>query len=176
MCLLVVVLALSGWFRGIVAQLAAIAGLLGGVWAGALVNQWVGAQWVSAQPTAVFWALRWLVSVLAALTVISLINALGDRLSRAIQELPGGWLDRAFGIAAGAATGIVLASLMVMLAVRAPMGHFVERSIAQARAPRPLLTGGAEACRRGVRFPGARGLRREYVIALRRLERESPSI
>ena len=170
------ILAIIGWFRGVVAQVAAVAGILGGVWVGAFVRQWVGTHWESAHPTVVFWALSWLVAVLAALAVITLVNVLGDRLGNAIHAGPLEWLDRAIGVGAGAAMGIVMASLLVLAAARLPMGHFVERSLAQARAPRVMLAGGAEACRIGRRFPGARGLGREFVTAHRRLEREAPAI
>ena len=170
------VLAIIGWFRGVVAQAAAVLGILGGVWTGVVVKQWVGAHWQSAQPTVVFWALGWLVSVIAALAILSLINVLGDRLGRLIKEGPVGWLDRTLGIPAGAAMGLVTGSLLVLVAASLPMGHAVERSIAQAHASRPLLAGGAEACRLGRQFPGARGLGREFVSAHRRLEREAPSI
>lgn len=173
---LVLALAIMGWFRGVVAQLAAALGFLGGIWAGAVVKQWVGAHWESAQPTVVFWGLAWLVSIVAALAMLSFINLLGDHASRAIQSGPAGWLDRCLGIPAGAALGIVMSSLLVLSAAQLPMGPFVERSIAQAQAPHPLLAGGAEVCRIGYRFPGARGLRRMFVSTNRRLEREAPSI
>jgi len=175
LCVLVVILAIIGWFRGGVAQVAAVAGILGGVGFGAVVRQWVGAHWESAHPTLVFWALGWLVSVLSALAIISLVNVLGDRLGRAIQAGPVGWLDRTLGVAAGTAMGIVMASLLLVAAARLPMGHLVERSLVQARAPRLLLAGGARVCRFGRRFPGARGLEREFVFAQHRLERETPA-
>jgi len=153
-----------------------MAALLSGVWAGTVVKQWVGAHWAGAHPTAVFWGLSWLVAILSALAVLSLINVLGDRAGRAVQSGPVAWLDRMLGIAAGALMGAVLASLLVLAAVRLPMGNFVEHSLVRARASRPLLTGGEAACRMGGSFPGARGLKQEFLLARHRLVRESSPI
>jgi uncharacterized membrane protein required for colicin V production len=166
---LVLLLAVVGWFRGFVAQLAAVAALLSGVWAGTYVKQWVGAHWAGAHPAVVFGALSWLVAILSALAVLTLINVAGDRLGRAVHSGPVAWLDRAMGIAAGAAMGAVLASLLVLAAVRLPMGKFVEQSLARARTSRSLLAGGATACRMGGSFPGARGLKLEFLLAHHRL-------
>lgn len=140
------------------------------------MKQWVGAHWAGAHPTVVFWALSWLVAILSAFAVLSLINVLGDRLGRAVQAGPVVWLDRTLGIGAGAAMGAVLASLLVLAAVRLPMGNFVEQSLARAHASRSLLAGGATACRLGGSFPGARGLRQEFLLAHHRLVSEEPPI
>ena len=173
---LVLLLAVVGWFRGLAAQFAAVVALLSGVWSGTVVKDWVGAHWAGAHPTMIFWALSWLVAILSALAVLSLINVLGDRLGRVIQAGPVVWLDRTLGIGAGAMMGVVLASLLVLAAVRLPMGNFVERSLARAHASRSLLAGGAAACRMGGSFPGARGLRQEFELAHHRLVREAPPI
>jgi uncharacterized membrane protein required for colicin V production len=173
---LVLLLAVLGWHRGFVGQLAAVVAILTGIWIGVVVKQWVGAHWAGAHPTVVFWALSWLVAVLSAFAALTLINVIGDTLGRAAQAGPVAWIDRTLGIAAGAVMGLVLASLLVLAAARLPMGSFVERSLARAHTSRSLLAGGAEACRLGGRFPGARGLRQEFVFAHQRLERESPSI
>lgn len=174
--ILVVVLAILGWFRGLIAQLASVAAIVGGVWVGAVVKQWVGGHWNGAHPTVIFWALTWVVTVLASLTVISLLNVLGDKLGQAIQSGPLGWLDRGLGIVAGAALGVVFASFMVLAAARLPMGATVERSLHTARAPRPLLEGGEAACVRFPRFPGACGLKKEFAFARRKWVRESPVV
>ena len=156
--------------------MASVAAIVGGVWVGAVVKQWVGSHWHGAHPTVVFWALAWVVTVLAALTVISLVNVLGDKLGQAFQSGPLGWLDRGLGIVAGAALGVVFASFMVLAAARLPMGAFVEHSMRVARAPRPLLEGGEAACVRFSPFPGARGLKKEFAFARRKWVREAPEV
>jgi uncharacterized membrane protein required for colicin V production len=173
---LVLALAILGWFRGLLAQLAAIAALLCGVWVGSFVKQWVGAHWAGAHPAVIFGALSWLVGVLSALAVLTLINFLGDRVGRAVHAGPLAWLDRTLGIAAGAGMGAVLASLLVLAAVRLPMGRVVEQSLSRARTSRSLLACGATACRMGGNFPGARGLRSEFLLAHDRLGREASRI
>ena len=150
--------------------------LLAGVWVGVFVKQWVGAQWAGAHPAVAFWALSWLVAILSGLAVVTLINVIGDRVGRAIQSGPVAWLDRTLGIAAGAVVGLGTASLLVLVAVRMPMGRNVEQALEHARTTRPLLAAGSKACERGARFPGARQLKREFVLAQRRLGREAPSI
>jgi uncharacterized membrane protein required for colicin V production len=170
-----VVLTVLGWFRGFVAQCAAVLAILGGIWAGATVKQWVGVHWLGAHPAVVFWALSWLVALLSGLAILALVDAFGDRVSQTLHKGPTGWLDAMLGMPAGAALGVAFASLLVLAAVRLPMGSTVERSLARSWAPRPLLAGGAKVCGAGARFPGALGLRREFVLALERLERGAPS-
>ncbi len=169
-------LAIVGWFRGFVAQLAAVVAILCGVWVGTYVKHWVGAHWAGAHPVVIFRALSWLVAMLAAFAALTLINVVGDRMGRAAHAGPVAWLDRALGIGAGAALGAVLASLLVLAAVRLPMGRYVEHSLARARTTRALLAGGATTCRMGGGFPGARGLRLEFLLAHDRLGRATPPI
>src|SRR5438093_9933742 len=172
----VLTLAVLGWYRGLVAQLTSVVALLAGVWCGVAVKQWVGAHWQGAHPAVVFWALSWLVSLLVALTVVSLIQAAGNGASRWVDASHLAWLDRTLGIAAGAALGVVLACLLVLAAIRLPMGFAVDRGLDESRTTRSLLSIGADLCRQGHGFPGAPGLRREFLSARQRPERLSASI
>ena len=176
MIVLVVVLAIIGWFRGLIAQVASVAAIAGGIWVGAVVKQWVGGHWNGAHPSVVFWALSWVTSVLAALALVSLLNVLGDRLGQAAQAVALGWLDRGLGVLAGAAIGAAVACVIVLSASRLPMGQSVHHSIIEASAPRLLVAGGERICARWPHFPGSRGLKKELAFARRKWARETPAM
>ncbi|MGH7742030.1 MAG: CvpA family protein, partial [Candidatus Eiseniibacteriota bacterium] len=107
-------------FRGSVLQVFSLLGLAAGIWTAVLVSQWVGAHWQSARPAVVFLVLRWLVAVLAALAVSSLVVWWGEMLAGAVQQSPVGWLDRAMGFVVGATFGTSVAALILLAAIRVP--------------------------------------------------------
>lgn len=164
-------LMVRGYFRGLLEQVLGTAGVLIGIWSGFVIHRWVGAQWLGVQPTVVFWVLRWLVTFLGASAVVALFGVAAETLGRAVRESPVGWLDRWSGVLTGALLGGVCASLIVLGAVKLPFPSWVHQAASRSRCSRPLLVGGAEACRLGLAVPGGALLRRQYLEARHRLDR-----
>ena len=146
--LLLVVAALRGWRQGAVSQLAAFGGLalglLAGVWAAPLVagilTDEVGAG------TAV---LTLAVLVVAALVGQGIGLALGVRLHRAVHRLRISGLDRAAGVAAGAAGFLAVVWLLASLLAQGPFpalaqqvrGSLVVRALDRTLPPAPDIVG-----------------------------------
>ena len=174
--ILVLVLAIQGLFRGLIAQVLGLAGWVLGLWAGAGIRQWVGAHWLGAQPALVFWTLRWLATVLGAVAVVTFFHVLGDRAGRAVHDTPVGGLDRLGGVLVGAGVGLAIASVFVLTALRAPSPGWVRDGLRRSSLAPSLLQGGAIVCRKMGGYPGGPALRRQFVIAARSLERRMPTI
>ncbi len=174
--ILVLALAIQGLFRGLIAQVLGLAGWILGIWAGAGIRQWVGAHWLGAHPAVVFWTLRWLATLLAAMAVVTLLHVLGDRIGRSVQDSPFGVLDRIGGVVAGAVMGLAIASVFILAVVRSPSPGWMRENLRQSRLAPRLLEGGADVCRRLGGTPGSPALRRQFVIAARSLERRNSTI
>src|SRR5258706_15304763 len=97
--------AIRGLARGTLGQIFGLAGLIAGLWTASWVSQWVGAHWESARPAAVFWALRWLVAILAGLAAASLFEWLSHHVREAVDASPAKWLDRPGGMLGGGGAG-----------------------------------------------------------------------
>ncbi len=145
--------------------------MLIGVWSGFGIHRWVGAHWAGAQPAAVFWALRWVVTLFGALAVVALFGAIAEHTGRVVRESPVGWLDRCSGVVTGALVGAGVASLIVLGMVRMPFPRWLRESAAHARSAPTLLAGGAEVCRWCRPVPGGTALRRQYLEARHRIQR-----
>lgn len=156
--------------RGAVTQLAFVVGLLAGLWAASWVSQWVGAHWHGARPAVVFWTLRWLVAVLAGFSLLAVAQWSGERISESVKDGPFGWFDRLLGVAAGAALGAVVVSLLLVTTVRLTSRGDVTAAFAASRFPSPVLEQSEKACARWGRvFPAGPWLRQEYTLASHRL-------
>ena len=167
---LVLAFAIRGVFRGSIWQVFALLGFAAGIWTAVLVSQWVGAHWQGARPAVVFWVLRWLVAVLAALAVNSLVVWWGDMLGGAIKESPVGWLDRAMGFVVGAAFGASLAALILLAAFRVPWPSQPREWAVAARVSPPMFEGAVKACEVGDRYlPGSDWLKTQFQAAVRDL-------
>jgi uncharacterized membrane protein required for colicin V production len=163
--------AIRGLFRGLLAQILGVVGVMLGIWTGAVIAQWVGAHWQGAQPAVIFWTLRWLVTVLGALAVMSLFHVISEWVSGAMRETPLGGVDRVAGLVGGGVVGLAVVSLIVLGAVLLPVPHWVRNAAAGARWSRPLLEAGSSACALAHKVPGSTVLRRQYVVATHRLDR-----
>ena len=169
-------LAIQGSIRGLLAQILGLTGLLVGIWGGAEIRQWVGAHWLGAQPAVVFWALRWVVTLLAAFAIVSLFHVLAERVRQLTHDSPVGWVDRLGGVLIGACTGLAVASLLVVAVVLWSVPGWMKHAIRDARASRPLIEGGVAASHWVEPLPGGAALRRQYVLAARRLGRRTRAI
>lgn len=167
---LVLVFAVRGVFRGSVWQVFALLGMAAGIWTAVLVSQWVGAHWQSARPAVVFLVLRWLVALLAALAVNSLVVWWGDMLAGAVKQSPVGWLDRALGFLVGATFGASVAALVLLAAIRVPWPSQPHAWVSAARVSTPVFAGAVKACELGDRYvPGSDWLKTQFETAAREL-------
>lgn len=149
-------------------------GVIGGLWAAGWVSQWVGAHWQHARPAVVFWALRWLVAVLAGLALASVLEWCGERLGGALKSTPAGWLDRAGGLLFGAGLGLasVTLVLLVMLSVRWPREPGAWAM--QARSTATLMRAGARvAAFTAPVLPRGPWLHQRFVVAGGRVARRA---
>ncbi len=161
---------IRGILRGTVAQVFAFFGLLAGIWTGAQLSHWVGDHWRDARPALVFVFLRWVVSGLGGLAVVSLFAWWGELVAKAVHAGPLGWLDRTLGGALGLAFGAGVAAVVVLLLVLAPGLGFARAAAARGVATRPLVVAGARATAwRGVPVPGAHWLHGQFATAEHRL-------
>jgi uncharacterized membrane protein required for colicin V production len=166
----VLVFAIRGVFRGTVRQVFAFFGIVAGIWTAAAVSQWVGAHWQGARPTVVFLVLRWVVAVLAALAVASLLAWWGELLSGAVRQSPVGWLDRASGFFVGASLGAIVAAFLLLIALFLPWPRQAGAWASSARVSRPVLSGAVRACDFGNRFvPASEWLKARFLTAERRV-------
>ena len=167
----VLLFAIGGFLRGTVAQALSVLGLFFGVWASLGVAGWLGDHWTGAQPAVLFMVLRWIVSALAGLAVLSLFQWWGDQLGRAVQATPAVWVDRGGGLLIGLGIGLVTVAMAVMLALHIPRPQVVSQQAASASAAVPLMSKAAEACSVSARFiPGGTWLEERFREAHRRAE------
>ena len=167
---LVLVFAIRGFLRGAVAQVFVLAGWFLGFWAMLLVSQWVGAHWKGARPTAVFWVLRWIVSGLAGVAILSLFAWWGARLSEALKKGPFGGVDSVLGLGVGTVVGGLVVTLVLLAALRLPDVFLVANSVAHARLTPVVLKAADNGCRRaGSALPAGGWLRRQMTIASQRV-------
>lgn len=168
--ILILALAVRGLFRGSIAQVFSLIGVVVGLWAAAWVSQWVGQHWQGARPAVIFWALHWLVAGLAGLAVACVFQWWGTRLGEAVRESPVGWLDRVTGMLFGGATGVLVTMALTLLMLLAPWPRGLSAQAARARVSPPLVHGGELACDWGGRFiPGQAWLKRQFILAAARL-------
>lgn len=166
---LVVVFSVRGLFRGTIAQIFGLLGLVLGFFAAAWVLRWVGAQWDGARPAVVFWAMKLLVAALAGLVVASLIQWWGERIRDAVHSGPLGSLDRLGGGIVGLGIGIVVAALVVLGAASFPWRADVRTAVSRSRTAVPLLRAGSALDRLDDRFlPGAHWWGARFAAAERR--------
>ena len=169
---MVLALAIRGLYRGLIVQAFGVVGVVVGLWAAAWVSQWVGTHWQGARPAALFWALQWLVSLLAGLALAGLLHWWGTTLGEAVREGPLGWLDRSAGVLAGAAIGVLAVTGVVLLMLVAPGPRSIGDPAARARIAAPLMHGGSRACEWAGRWiPGGATLREGFLAAERRIVR-----
>jgi uncharacterized membrane protein required for colicin V production len=170
LALVVLVFAFRGAFRGAVWQALSIVGLMLGLWAALSVSQWVGHHWHDARPAAIFWALRWLVAMLAGFAIAALFEWWGQLIALAIHAGPGAWIDRTGGIALGAVLGIGVTSVALVALLAIPRTEAFDAPMREGRLARPLLEAGRRTCERGDGFyPGSRWLARRFDAAIGRI-------
>jgi len=153
-----------------------VIGLVAGLWAASWVSQWVGAHWHGARPAVVFWTLRWLVAVLAAMSLLAVAQWSGERIAESLKDGPFGWFDRFLGIAAGAAFGALVVALLLVTTVRLTSRGDVTAAFAASRFSSPVLEQAEKACARWGRIlPAGPWLQREFTLASHRLHGARPS-
>lgn len=169
---LLVAFTVGGLLRGTIAQVFAFMGLLFGAWAMLVVGRWVGEHWQGAKPVTVFLTLRWLVAALAALAIASFFHWWGDMVAKAVHEGPLGWADRLGGGAIGAATGLAVTALLMLLLLQAPVYASTGGIAARGACSKPLVKGGV-AVTKVIRtsVPWGTWLYQQFLSASRRLER-----
>jgi len=171
---LLAVLTVRGLLRGTLAQVFAFLGVACGAWAFVLLASWLGEHWQGAKPVAVYFVLRWLVATLVGLAVAAVFQWLGDTIAKAAHEGPFGWADRLGGGVIGAAIGLAIAALVVLVMVQGPValatGHVGERSAYAT----PLVRGGERVTSLAeTRLPGGAWLHRRFEAAAARLGGEA---
>jgi hypothetical protein len=155
----------------------ALIGLFAGVWVAAMTSQWVAAQWLGARPALAFLVLRWLVACLAGLAVATLLQWCGNRFRDGVHAGPVAWLDRSVGVAVGAATAVIVATVVLLVAIVVPGPRTVSETAALARVAPPLMSGGARACQlAGIVMPGGRWLGLRFLAAERRTRQHDRSL
>jgi membrane protein required for colicin V production len=171
---LVLVFAVRGLARGTLGQVFGLAGLVAGLWTASWVAQWVGLHWESARPTAVFWALRWLVAILTGLAAASLFEWLSHQVREAVDATPAKWLDRLGGMLVGAVTGAFVAAMVTVVVVLSSWAPAPIEKAAIGRLAAPTLGRAAQACAlaRGF-FPGIDWLEQQIEAAQKRLKRHT---
>ena len=164
------VLTVRGLLRGTIAQVFAFLGMGLGVWATVLAGEWIGQHWQGAKPVVVFMTVRWLVAVLLGLAVAAVFEWMGETAAKAAHEGPFGWLDRLVGGILGAATGLVLAALLVLAMLQPPLLAVSGNVAAHSAYAPPLVASGLVVSKAlGPRVPGCAWLHRQFVSAARRL-------
>jgi uncharacterized membrane protein required for colicin V production len=163
--------AIRGLARGTLGQIFGLAGLIAGLWTASWVSQWVGAHWESARPAAVFWALRWLVAILAGLAAASLFEWLSHHVREAVDASPAKWLDRLGGMLVGGVTGAFVAALVTVVVVLSTWAPAPVGRGAFGRLAAPTLERAGQACAlaRGF-FPGIDWLEQRIEAAEHRLK------
>jgi uncharacterized membrane protein required for colicin V production len=117
----------------------------------------------------IYLTLRILVTALVVVAVTSVFQFAAGLAREPFREGPLGFLDRVGGIATGAATGLILAALLMLGLVFTPWPSRSERAVAKARFTAPLFEGSERLCRFGEgRVLGATWLRRQFASAARR--------
>ena len=168
---MILVLAIRGLVQGTIRQVFALLGVVLGFWSLCAVSQWVGSHWQGARPAAVFWALRWLVALMAGLAAASLFQWFGELLSGAVQKSLVGWLDRLGGFLVGAGIGACIAAVALVAMLAIPWPRYAAGWAAQARSTPKVLRGADWAVARiGPFVPGSDGLKGVLQNAERRLQ------
>ncbi len=169
---LVLVFVVRGTLRGTIAQVFAFIGMLAGLAAAVSVAAWVGSHWAGASPGPVFFLLRWLVAILAGMAIPALFHWWGELVAKAAHDGPFGWLDRLVGGLVGFSIAVLLSSVLVLLAVQAPLLDFARNDAKRGVVARPLIDLGVRVTAwRALPLPGARWLHRQFVSAQHRLGR-----
>jgi hypothetical protein len=170
---LVLVFAIRGFLRGAVAQVFVVVGWFLALWAMVWIAQWVGAQWMGARPTAVFWVLRWVVSLLGALAVLALFEWASRRVGETVRDSAFGTVDRIAGVVVGAVTGGVVLTLVLLALLRTPDMFLLAHPVARAQLTPRMLSAADAGCRRaGPALPGGAWLRRQMELASERVHRQ----
>lgn len=164
------VLTVRGLLRGTIAQVFAFLGMGLGVWATVVAGAWIGQHWQGAKPVIVFLTVRWLIAVLLGLAVAAVFEWMGETAAKAAHDGPFGWLDRLVGGVLGVATGVVLAALVVLVMLQAPLLAVSGDVAVRSAYSRPLVASGLVASKAlGPRVPGCAWLHRQFDSAARRL-------
>jgi hypothetical protein len=119
----------------------------------------------------VFWTLRWLVAVLAGMSLLAVAQWSGERIAEGLKDGPFGWLDRILGVAAGAALGAMVVAFLVLTTVRLTSYGEVTAAFAASRLSLPVAQQAEKACARWGRvLPSGPWLRQEFALASHRLQ------
>jgi hypothetical protein len=161
LCLVVLaIFVLRGWHRGVLLEVFSLGGLLAAIVAASAVFQWLGEHWVDAEPAWLYAILQILVAALAGLALASVFHWIGTRAREAVREGPAHVLDAGAGLVAGAATGALVVTMLLLGAVLAPWPPEVSGLAARARVTAPALAGAGGVLDWGRKvIPGGRWLR-----------------
>ncbi len=171
---MITLFALRGLHHGIVRQIFDLLGWLGGIASCLWVSQWVGAHWQGARPAVVFWALGWLVAVLAGLAVKAVFQLWGERIGKGAENTRGGLPDRLGGFALGAGIGVVLVSALLIGLTLATWPRALPRIAADSRLAALAFAGARRVAAVDERWiPGTGTLRRALDEAERRARQHS---
>lgn len=167
--LLVLAFGLRGLTQGFSAQVFGVLGVLGGLWVAGLLFPWLTAQWHDARPVVAYALLRWLVVMLAALTVAGLAHWIGALLRDTVEKTPVGWLDRAGGFLTGLGVGLLVVTFALLGALLLPWPGIVSETAARSWASHRLMSGASRTCARvGRLIPGTEWLGGRFRAAERR--------
>ena len=142
----VLLFAVGGLFRGTVAQVFSLLGMVAGLWTVFPISRWLEDQWIGVQPAPIFFLLRWLVAVLAGLAVASLFSWIGDQLGRLVHKTPVAVVDRGGGLLVGVVAGLFTVSMALMVALLIPRPTQFAEVASHAHTTAPLMSGAAHAC------------------------------
>ncbi|MBK7368704.1 MAG: hypothetical protein IPJ04_12575 [Candidatus Eisenbacteria bacterium] len=106
------------------------------------------------------------------MAISALFHWWGELVAKAAHDGPFGWLDRLVGGLVGFSIAVLLSSLLVLLAVQAPLLSFARKDAKRGVVARPLLQAGASVTGwRTLPVPGVRWLHQQYVTAQQHLGR-----
>jgi uncharacterized membrane protein required for colicin V production len=176
--MLVVILAFAvrGLLTGFMSQIFGVLGVIAGLFAASWSGQWVASHWDGAQPTVVFWLLRWLVVVLVGLAVAGLFQWWGSLLGKAFEASPLGFIHRPGGFVLGAGLGAFVSAFLLLGLLFLPWSGGIAGAAARSRTPRPVFAGITAVLHltEGL-APGSHWLRGRFEAAQRRIERAVPA-
>jgi len=153
-----------------VAQVIGLLGWVAGLWLTFWVAHALSVHWHAANPAVMYRVLRWIVAVLAGLTVVSLLQWVAESLGRATRSGPLGMIDRGAGFLTGVVLGTITAALVLMASLVGPVPRGISQSAADAFVTEPLMATGFQAGERSSTWmPGGAWLTREFRKAHRRM-------
>lgn len=123
---------------------------------------------------ALYFVLRWLVAGLAGLAVAAVFQWWGDTIAKAAHEGPFGWLDRLSGGLIGAAMGVAIAAVVILLLLQPSLFAATAGVAGRAAYARPMVRAGLAVTSSASRLPGGAWLHGRFAAADGRLGGRRP--